>query len=260
VTPTPEGDLILTWAREALSAADRLDAALHSLRGASGTLRMAASQTIAAHLVPEWLVELRRRQLVSASTPSQTDLTVANSDEVVALVRRGQVAVGFIETPALPSGLASTTIGIERMVVAVHPGHPWADRSRVALTELGATPLVVREDGSGTRASLELELARRRITPADPAVVLTTEAAVRSAVIAAVGPAVLSPLTVADDTQLGRMRVLTIGPEPLTRPLTAIWRGDARDLHGHALELVEVAADSLRGHGRDGASEADTAV
>src|SRR3984957_16405972 len=60
-SPLPEqGRLVIGWAEDVLDAADRLEAGLRSIRsGVSHRLAIAASQTIAEHLVPHWLVELR---------------------------------------------------------------------------------------------------------------------------------------------------------------------------------------------------------
>src|SRR3984957_1668514 len=66
---TEQGRLVVGWAEEVLDAADRLAAGLRSIRsGVSHRLAIAASQTIAEHLVPHWLVELRR---VEQNSPEQ---------------------------------------------------------------------------------------------------------------------------------------------------------------------------------------------
>ncbi|HEX3712748.1 MAG TPA: LysR family transcriptional regulator, partial [Trebonia sp.] len=57
---TEQGRLVVGWADDVLDAADRLEAGLRSIRSeVSHRLAIAASQTIAEHLVPHWLVELR---------------------------------------------------------------------------------------------------------------------------------------------------------------------------------------------------------
>ena len=64
---TEQGRLIVGWAEDVLDAADRLEAGLRSIRsGVSHRLAIAASQTIAEHLVPHWLVELRSIEQASA--------------------------------------------------------------------------------------------------------------------------------------------------------------------------------------------------
>src|ERR1700722_15578450 len=57
---TEQGRLVVGWGEDGLGAAGRLPAGLRSIRsGVSHRLAIAASQTIAEHLVPHWLVELR---------------------------------------------------------------------------------------------------------------------------------------------------------------------------------------------------------
>ncbi len=72
-------------------------------------------------------------------------------------------------------------------MVVTSPDHPWARRTRpVSLDELLATPLVVREPGSGTRVSFEQAVGAGRL--ARPAVEVASNAAVRVAVAAGAGP------------------------------------------------------------------------
>lgn len=244
VSATPAGDAVLAWARDVLTAADRLDEGLASLAGQAGrALSIGASQTIAAHLLPGWLMELRRAQLASGKPPSDIALRTANSSEVITAVRAGDLDLGFIESPAIPSGLGAATIGRDRMIVAVSPDHQWATRAEVSLSDAAGIRLVARESGSGTRAAFETAVQDRLgVEPQSPALVLATEAAVRSAVAQGAAPAVLSELTVRDDVRLGRIVAVRIGPEPLERPFTAVWRGAAQDLAGPRRELVSIAA------------------
>lgn len=249
VAPTPAGDALLAWAREVLAAAAKLDEGIASLAGHAGrSVTIGASQTVAAHLLPGWLLELRRAQLAAGRSPSETALRTANSTEIVAAVRAGELDLGFIESPDVPAGLGSAVVGRDRMVCAVAPDHAWAERDRVSLGEVAAVPLVTREVGSGTRAAFETavrQLESGSAAPAHaltPALVLATEAAVRSAVAEGVAPAVLSELTVRDDVRLGRIVALPFAPDPLERPFTAVWRGSARDLAGPRRELVALAS------------------
>jgi DNA-binding transcriptional LysR family regulator len=237
-----QGDLVVVWARDALAAMDRFNAAVASLRQHSATdLVVAVSQTVAAHLLPAWVAALHGRQIGLGQHPSPVVFDTVNSDEVIRKVHEGECALGFIESPNVPTGLGSRVVHWDSMVVAVGLQHPWASRDSVDFAEVAATPLIVREQGSGTRAALDHVLSAAGYTAEPPASVLSTEAAVRSAAIAGIAPAVLSELAVADDVALGRLRALELEPVPLHRPITAVWQGGARDLHGLARELVDVA-------------------
>jgi DNA-binding transcriptional LysR family regulator len=241
---TEQGRLVVGWAEDVLDAADRLDAGLRSIRsGVSHRLAIAASQTIAEHLIPHWLVELRgveqanvghasvgqnRAEQAAGYPPTVVELTVANSTGVLELVRDGKAGLGFIETPHLPSDLITKHVRDDELLVVIAPSHPWARRRRpLELPEIAATPLVMREAGSGTRDTLTDHLAAQR-PPLRPkiAMELGTSAAVRSAIAAGVGPGVLSRLAVRDDLVLGRLVAVELAGPSLTRQLTAVWKPD----------------------------------
>ncbi|WP_449281808.1 LysR family transcriptional regulator [Leucobacter sp.] len=244
IAPTAAGEAVLARAREVLAAIGRLDEAISDLRDASAeAISVGGSQTVASHLLPGWLLGLRRAQLEAGRPATAVHLRTANSDSVIAMVRSGALDLGFIETPEAPRDLGTTVVRRDRMVLAVATDHPWAARAAVRLPEAAEVPLVAREPGSGTRAAFEAAvLAELGREPVAPLVVLATEAAVRSAVIDGVAPAVLSELTVRDDVRLGRLRALDFEPRPVHRPLMAIWRGSQRDLTGAPRELVAIAA------------------
>ena len=74
--------------------------------------------------------------------------------------------------------------------------------------------------------------------------VLPTSAAVRSAAAEGLAPALLSRLAVADDVRLGRLVEVPIAGPPIVRPISALWRGRARDLAPTSRELLEVAVEA----------------
>ena len=256
---TEQGRLIVGWAEDVLDAADRLEAGLRSIRsGVSRRLSVAASQTIAEHLVPHWLVELRGIEQAGPGPagpeqppderPTVVELTVANSTGVIELVRDVKVRLGFIETPHLPTDLVTVHLRDDEMLVVTAPGHPWARRrSPLSLAEVAAAPLVMREAGSGTRDTLTDHLAAQRPPlTARIAMELGTSAAVRSAIAAGVGPGVLSRLTVRDDLVLGRLVAVEVAGPPLTRQLTAVWRHDLDPLPPEGARLLAVAQGTAR--------------
>lgn len=95
---TPNGALLAEWARGVLAAADVLEAGIASLRSDRiARLRVAASLTVAEHLLPSWLVVL------AATHPdTAVSLTAGNSDTTAAAVLAGDADLGFIEGPDLP--------------------------------------------------------------------------------------------------------------------------------------------------------------
>ncbi|TIC88833.1 LysR family transcriptional regulator [Nocardioides sp. GY 10113] len=244
---TGTGELVVQWAARVLEAAEELDAGITALRAdRRGHLAVAASLTIAEHMLPGWLVGLRAHQVRRGLAPTEVTMTATNSERVAALVESGEVALGFVEGPDAPVGLQCRLVGTDELVVVVGPGHPWAGRGRrrVLAATLAATPLVVREPGSGTRMVLERALAGH--VQAAPALELSSTAAVRAAVAAGAGPAALGAHAVRDDLATGRLVEVAVGGLELTRRLHAVWRGGAHPPQGPARELVAWAAGGGR--------------
>lgn len=249
--PTEVGKIVADWAAELIEATKTFTTRIDSLRADNDAdLWIAASQTIAGYLLPGWIGELKNSD---SNGPTNPHVHAVNSVEVMREVREGSVSIGFIETLDLPSDLVQRTVGHDELVVVVAPEHPWAQRFEsgdmgegVTPATLAQTPLVVREEGSGTRQALEMLLAdfdsTLRVVP--PAADFSAVISVRSAVAAGIAPAVMSAITVAEDLAARRLVQVPVKGIDLRRPLTAVWRED-RDISGAALDLVEIAARAM---------------
>ena len=238
---TPDGELVAGWAQSAIDAAAALDAGITSLRTQSdAVLRVAASMTVAEYLLPGWLTALRARDPDAAVA-----LRAGNSAEVASAVLNGGADIGFVEGPDLPHGLASRQVGTDRLTVVVPPGHPWARRrAGITAAELVATPLVAREPGSGTRRYLDGALhAQAGLDRVPPVAELSSTTAIKSAVAAGIGPAVLSALAVAPELAAGTLHAVRVTGVDLTRRLLAVW-ADGRQLTGPAADLRAIAVQT----------------
>lgn len=242
-TLTPAGEAVTSWARDVVGAARALTDGVAALRAdQQARLRVAASLTVAEHLLPGWLLALRRRH-------ADLDIaaTVANSSDVCAAVRAGAVDVGFVEVPTVPRDLGRRRVGSDRLVLLALPGHPLARRP-VAAVDLLALPLLVREPGSGTRETFLRAIARvsrpgagRSVEPVlSHATSLGSTATILATARAAGGIAVVSELAARADLAAGVLVELTVDQDlDLRRPLHAVWHG--RRPAPLAAELVTVA-------------------
>jgi DNA-binding transcriptional LysR family regulator len=193
--------------------------------------------TVAEYLLPGWLTALRARD-----PGTVVALTAGNSAHVASAVLDSRADLGFVESPRLPPGLASCPVGTDVLTVVVPPGHRWARRrSGITAVELMATPLVAREPGSGTRRYLE-EALRLQAGPdqVPPVAELSSTTAIKSAVAAGIGPAVLSELAVAAELAAGTLRAVRVTDLDLSRRLLAVW-AEGRQLIGPAADLRAIA-------------------
>ncbi|MET9045184.1 LysR family transcriptional regulator [Streptomyces sp. NPDC004362] len=226
---TDAGALVTDWARRIVEAAEAFDAGAQALRGRRDSrLRVAASMTIAEYLLPGWLIALRGRRPDTA-----VSLLAGNSAAVVERLLADEADLGFVEGLSVPAGLDETVIAHDRLIVVTAPGHPWARRRRpLSAAELGSTPLILREEGSGTRQVLDAALGGL----ARPLLELSSTTAVKASAVSGAGPAVLSELAVGEELAARRLVSVPVEDVRLDRDLRAVWRtghrpaGPGRDL------------------------------
>jgi DNA-binding transcriptional LysR family regulator len=216
---TPDGLAVVGWTDRVLSAMRILGRGAQALRlDQNSQLRLAASLTVAEYLLPGWLAPLY------ALTPTAVSLRMANSEEVAGLFVRDEVDLGFVEGPSLPRGLQGRTVFRDELVVVVSPQHPWARRrTPISAVMLAESALVSREVGSGTRKVLEAALAEYGLQPL-VAVEFSSTTAIKAAVAAGLGPAVLSKLAVNAELIDRRLVAIDCHELHLTRSIRAVWR------------------------------------
>jgi molybdate transport repressor ModE-like protein len=244
---TTDGLVVTDWARAVLESSVALvegAAALRSQQDGRPRLRLAASLTVAEHLLPGWLAALRTSAGAGHDSDVLVGMTVTNSNHVIAAVRDGSADLGFVEGPGVPRDLRGAAVGHDRLAIVVAPGHQLARRAvPLRPAALARLPLLLREPGSGTRETLERALAAHGVAPT-PLLELGATAPLRAAALSGTGPAALSVLAVADDLAAGRLVELPVSDElPLRRTLRAVWRRDRRP-DGAAARLLALA----RGH------------
>lgn len=242
-TLTQSGVAVVEWGEEVLNAVQSLVVGATAIRNRSRSrLRILSSMTVAEYLIPTWL---HRFHTLEATTA--VSLVMGNSEMVIGGLERNEADLGFIEGHSVPRALRSQVVLEDALVVVVPPGHPWARRRRpLSAQELGSSPLVVREEGSGTREVLEEALRRHKVAM-DSLVERPSTTAIKAAVSAGSGPGVLSRLAVQTDVAEGRLVEVPCVDIALERSIRAVWPSN-REPSAAAKRFLRVIDD------RDGAS------
>lgn len=192
ITLTEAGRLFLAEARGVLARAGAAETVLDELSGLKrGTLRVVASQTIAAYWLPPILATFRERHPALG-----VELAIGNTEQVAARVHDGDADLGIVEGEIDDPALAHWQIGEDRLLLV---GAKPFGNARIDAAWLRTARWIQREPGSGTRSTLDRCLLDVGVDPAtlDVALVLPSNESVRSAVEAGAGVAVLSALVVA---------------------------------------------------------------
>jgi DNA-binding transcriptional LysR family regulator len=202
---TPAGRTYLGYARRVLGLLEQGWAAARGVGApGQGRLRLAAVTTAADQLIAALLASF------AAEFPDvELQVDVGSSSEVWDLLSHHEVDLVLAGRP--PES-ASGRVAAQRDNVLVVVTRP----SSVSSFREGETTWLLRERGSGTRASLEALLSARDLDP--PRMVLGSNGAVVAAAVAGLGAALVSADAVATELAAGALAVVPVGGTPLVRP------------------------------------------
>jgi len=220
---TEAGELLAGYARRLFAIEARAERAISELKALErGRLRIGASTTIGAYLLPEVCARFQRQY-----SGLELHVEIANTREIQRRLLENEVDVAFTE--GLKDGavespeLQASVFHHDEIVAIAPPRHPLIKRAPVSLQEFCAEPLVLREIGSGTRAVVEAALAERGITPSGSLSLGSTEA-IKRAVGAGIGVAFVSKLTLSTELQAKTLAVVPLQDFQLERPLHRLRR------------------------------------
>jgi LysR family transcriptional regulator, low CO2-responsive transcriptional regulator len=184
-----------------------------------GRLRIAAVTTT-EYFLPDLLGPFARQY-----PGIQIELAVENRDAVVARLSRGDDELAAMMRPPEHLPLARWPF-LENPLVLIAPrDHPLAQRKRLKLADLVDQPLLVREAGSGTRAAADEAFASQGVDW-PPRMALGSNEAIKHAVRAGLGLAVLSRHTLSADPAADGLVVLPVVGFPIRRQWYLVWRQD----------------------------------
>ncbi|OEU97101.1 hypothetical protein AN216_17605 [Streptomyces oceani] len=176
--------------------------AVELLNSAGGTLRgRLRVGGVAPHFV------MRLLSAFSQAHPAvDLSLRLDNSTSVIRSLVAQEIDVGVVGQTALDTRLYALPYSKQDIVLFCRDDHPWASREGVELAELTGQPLVMREQGSTCRLTLERALQEREVTP-HIALEVVREG-VRDAVVAGFGVGVTTESEFVPDQRTRMLRIL----------------------------------------------------
>ncbi len=213
----------LHWhAREIATRMIGLNAAMDQFRGLErGLLRLAVVST-ANYFLPSLIADFNRMH-----PGVRVSLQVANRESVLSALSDNRTDLAITGQPPQSQDLVAQHFMLNPLVVIAAPGHALAQLPSVTLKRMVEETLVVREAGSGTRATLERHFAAQRVTYRAGCECGTNEA-LKQAVRAGLGLGVVSLQTIELELQTGHLVVLPVEGFPLIRQWYVLHRAQKK--------------------------------
>ncbi len=195
---------------------------IEELKGTDGGLLVVAVASTVHYFAIRLLAEFTRRYpkvKVSFKVTNRKGLLQQLEDNEADVVLMGQppgeldlVAEAFMDNP---------------LVIIAPPEHPLAGKSGIGLEELRTETFLMREQGSGTRTSVERFLGERGLT-LSASMEMNTNGAIKQGVEVGLGLGIVSLHTVERELEDGRLVVLDVDHFPIMRQWYIVHRAGKR--------------------------------
>ncbi len=213
VVPTEAGDVLYRAGQKFLALRDQTRQEIEGVLGnVTGSLRIGATSIPGGYVLPSIIKAFKQEH------PSTfIRLEIANSARVTDAVLAGDLHIGVVGLRSTDPRLEIHPFMKDELVVAVPADHAWARKKDVTVEELANEPLIVREKGPNSRHVMEerLEEAGMSFAELNPVVIAGNSDAVRQAVKAGLGIAILSHRAIQNDIAVNHLAAVRIKGLPL---------------------------------------------
>ncbi|MNZ62198.1 HTH-type transcriptional activator CmpR [compost metagenome] len=165
----------------------------------TGNLTLAVDAAV--HLLPQVARFCQRHPGI------RVRIETGNTDESLQALFDYQADLALLGRAVEDERLISITLRSDPIVAFVASSHPWAGRESIRLADLDDAPLVLREQGSVTRQTLEEEMHRAGLR-IRPAIEVEGREAAREAVVAGIGVGVVSAAEFGSDSRVHALPII----------------------------------------------------
>jgi DNA-binding transcriptional LysR family regulator len=204
---TPAGEILYKRAKEILALYAEAQQNISEITGAiKGSLSIGASSTIGNYLLPHIIAAFKKK------VPQvNISLVVSNTKTITEKLNAGEIDIALVEGDVSKQRFSVETLLSDELVVIMSPAHPWAERRNLPAIELTKEPLIMREEGSGTRQIILKHLDEHgiKLDQLKIALVMGSTEAIKGAVEEGLGVSIMSGWAVRKWLKQGLLKAAT---------------------------------------------------
>lgn len=188
----------------------------------AGRLRISAAST-GKYVIPYFLADFLKQH-----DEIELELDVTNKSRVVESLEKNEVDFALVS--ALPENLALRTIVLmeNKLFLVGNQPLPEATGFDSSMHILSSIPLIYREYGSATRLAMETFIAEHALE-VHKKIVLTSNEAVKQAVIAGLGYSIMPLIGIKNELLNGQLQILPLQGLPIASQWNLVWLSEKRN-------------------------------
>lgn len=208
---TPAGENLYKGCQLLFTTLSDIEESLSDLRGLEhGRLRLAVSTT-GKYFVPRLLAEF-----VKLHPAIEVSLQIHNRNTLIDRLSRNEDDLYIFSNPPNDFEIVTQPILPNPMVVFAREDHPLAHEKKISFEQLRNEKFIMREPGSGTRMVAYEAFDHHGVEP-QVQMELSTNEAIKQAILAGLGISILSQYTLGLDTFEPRLSILNVQGFPIEK-------------------------------------------
>ena len=213
---TEFGKEIYITAKNILEEVNNINHRVRSYKGdLSGTLSVSVVST-GKYVMPYFLTDFLMQH-------PKVDLLmdVTNKSKVIDSLKKNEIDFALVSV--MPKDLLVNKIDLlENQLFVVGNKHEKKQKTRLNKNDLNKMSIIFREEGSGTRFIMETFLKKNKIS-IEKKIELTSNEAVKQAVIAGLGKSILPLIGIRNEIKTGDLKIIPTNGFPLKSKWQIIW-------------------------------------
>ncbi len=225
VTLTAAGEIVYSYGQRIASLSEELLEEINNNNDKSNDLlQIGASTTIGGYALPCSIYTFKEKY-----PHSTIKLIIGNTKEIIEKTEDGIIDIGLVEGPLteddLKCELIIKNICSDELVLITNSNNGFTSGEYITLEELKKLPLILREEGSGIRETIEeaLKINDIFLEEITSLMELNTIEAIKSSVEAGQGVSILSHLAIKKELRHGTLKAHKVEGISFTHNITVIY-------------------------------------
>ncbi|HLR68255.1 MAG TPA: LysR substrate-binding domain-containing protein, partial [Virgibacillus sp.] len=208
--------ILYEYAKEIISLTSQSEEVIKQSIGKNeSAIAIGASYTIGEYLLPQVLGDFQK-----SHRNIKFSLSIGNTPNIISELENNNVHIALVEGIVENKELHTEKISRDELILVVSHDHPWNQKQEIEIADIASEKMIWREENSGARKIIENTLSEYNILDKIKSrMELGSTQAIKSAVEANLGIAILPKLSVLKELELGVIKQIDISKIQLKREL-----------------------------------------
>jgi DNA-binding transcriptional LysR family regulator len=206
VLPTEEAKVLYLHAVDAIEKINGIKTAISRFKEEiKGRITIGESTIPGAYIIPAFASRFKKKH------PSVSfEILIGDSKGITTMLMDHQILIGIVGARMSQRGVNYEPFMEDELILAAPPG--FTGKKTVTFQELTRIPFLLREEGSGTRKTMEKHLAEKGVSVNDLNItgILGSTDSIKEAVMTGLGASILSRLAIKKELRSGALTKIKI--------------------------------------------------